>query len=129
MNDLANRTLLIASYCIMSTNMAIEVIAHPDAKDHNSSILGLAFCLLILAALLLRAPAVLVKAAAVLNAWIILIGGYLLINYLGLRGLTWETAPDLVVRFYFVVVVPAFAIRYFIINKHSVAATIKPNDV
>ena len=129
MRDLANRTLLIASYCVMSTNMAIEVIAHPNAKDHNSSILGLAFCLVILAALFSRAPGALVKAAAVLNAWIILVGGYLLINYLTLRASTWEAAPELLVRFYFVVVVPVFAIRYFIINKHTPAAPIEANDV
>jgi hypothetical protein len=116
MNDLANRTLLVASFLVMSTNMAIELAAHPDAKDHAASILGLGFCLVILAALLLRAPFILVKAATVLNAWIALFGAYLLIDYAAHRGISRESAPDLVTRFYFAVVVPAFAIRYFIIN-------------
>jgi hypothetical protein len=127
MNDLANRTLLVASYIVMSTNMAIELIAHPSAKDHASSILGLGFCLVILAALLLRRPFALVAAATVLNAWIVLFGAYLLIDYAALRGMSWESTPDLVIRFYFAVVVPAFAIRYFIINgQHERAAR---NDV
>jgi hypothetical protein len=116
MNDLANRTLLIASYLVMSTNMAIELVAHPAAKDHVASSLGLGFCVIILAALLVRRPFALVSAATVLNAWIALFGAYLLIDYLARRGITWEGAPDLVVRFYFAVIVPAFAIRYFIIN-------------
>ena len=127
MNDIANRSLLLASYGVMSVNMALELVAHPGAKDHNSSILGLLFYLVILAALYLRAPAALVKAAAVLSAWIGLFGAYVLLNYVILRGATWESGPGLIVRFYFVVVVPAFAIRYFIVNARSKA--VSTNDV
>jgi hypothetical protein len=127
MNDLANRTLLVASYLVMSTNMAVELIAHPSAKDHTHSILGLGFCLVVLSALLLRRPFALVAGATVLNAWIALFGAYLLLDYVARRGTSWESAPDLIVRFYFAVVVPAFAIRYFIINgQHERAAR---NDV
>ncbi len=123
MNDLANRTLLVASYLVMSTNMAIELIAHPSAKDHSSSILGLVFCLVILTALLVRRPFALVATATVLNAWIALFGAYLLIDYMGRRGMSWESAPDLFIRLYFAVVVPAFAIRYFIINAQHERAS------
>ena len=52
METLSNRILLIASYCLMSINMTIEVVGHPDAKDHAGSITGLAFCVAILVALL-----------------------------------------------------------------------------
>ena len=127
MNDLANRTLLVASYLVMSTNMAIELIAHPRAKDRCASVLGLGFCLIILAALLLRRPFALVAAATVLNSWIALFGGYLLIDYVARRGLSWEAASDLVVRLYFAVVVPAFAIRFFFIDGRRERAA--RNDV
>lgn len=36
----------------MSVSMATEVITHPEAKDHATSILGLAFCLAILLTLI-----------------------------------------------------------------------------
>ena len=81
MNDIANRTLLIASYCVMSTNMAIEVIAHPDAKDHSGSIIGLGFCLLILLALVRRISPRLAVAAAALAGLITVVGAYLIIRF------------------------------------------------
>ncbi len=114
MRGIANRTLLVASYLVMSTNMAIEVIAHPEAKDHTGSILGLGFCLLILVALVRRFSPALAQIAAVLNALIAMGGAYLIGYYVYSRGVSLAAAPDILVRTYFVVVVPIFAIRYFV---------------
>ena len=49
---LENRSLLIASYCVISIQMLIEVIAHPDAKDHVGSMTGLFFLIVVLTALI-----------------------------------------------------------------------------
>src|SRR5438105_12521557 len=64
MNRSAVRLCLIAALCLMSLNVATEVIRHPETKDHASSILGLGFCLVILIALVLLRPLVVVRVAA-----------------------------------------------------------------
>jgi len=53
MNNRVTRLCLIAAYCFMSWRMAVELISHPAAKDHASSILGLGFVLLVPIALFL----------------------------------------------------------------------------
>jgi hypothetical protein len=122
MNDIANRTLLIASYCVMSTNMAIEVIAHPDAKDHGGSIVGLGFCLLILIALIRRISPKLAVAAATLSGLIAVVGAYLIIRFVILQGVGSATAPDLIVKVYFSIVVPVFAARYIVLRDRAIRA-------
>ncbi len=114
MATLSNRILLIASYCLMSINMAIEVAAHPGAKDHAGGITGLTFCVATLVALVWSMPARWNNAVTVLNVLIALVGGYLIASYLYSHGVGWADAPDLMVRVYLVVVVPIVAVYYFV---------------
>jgi len=106
----------------MSTNMAIEVIAHPDAKDHSGSIIGLGFCLLILIALIRRISPRLAVAAATLSGLIAVVGAYLIIRFVILRGVGSATAPDLIVKVYFSIVVPVFATRYIVLRERAIRA-------
>jgi hypothetical protein len=114
-----NRSLLIVSYCILSINMLIEVIAHPDAKDHVNSIIGLLFLVVILVAFALNKPARLVVLATVLNVLIAIVSGYLILLYLYKHPVGWDVAKDLIARAYFVVLVPLFAVRYFIASARA----------
>jgi hypothetical protein len=114
METLSNRILLIASYCLMSINMTIEAVGHPDAKDHVASITGLVFCLATLVALLREMPAFFNTAVTVLNVLIAAVGTYLIGRYLYSHGVTLADAPELLVRIYLVVVVPVVAVYYFI---------------
>lgn len=113
MANLANRSLLIASYCIISVNLAIELIAHPRATDHADSVVGLVLCLLVLVALIKPLSSTLIRVAAVLNALMVLVGIWILGTYTYLHGISWNVASDVVVRVYFAIVVPAFSFRYF----------------
>jgi hypothetical protein len=114
METLSNRILLIASYCLMSINMTIEVVGHPDAKDHVGSITGVAFCVVTLVALLREMPAFWNTAVTVLNVLIAAVGTYLIGRYLYSHGVGLAEAPELLVRVYLVVVVPIVAVYYFI---------------
>jgi hypothetical protein len=114
MGTLSNRILLVASYCLMSINMAIEVVAHPDAKDHVGSITGLAFCVATLIALVWEMPARWNLAVTVLNVLMAMVGAYLIAYYLYSHGVGWAEAPELMVRVYLVVVVPIVAVCFFI---------------
>jgi hypothetical protein len=122
MNDIANRALLIAAYCVMSTNMAIEVIAHPHAADHSGSVIGLGFCLLILTALIRRISPRLAVAAATLSGLIAVVDAYLIIRFVLLRGVESATAPDLIVKAYFSIVVPIFAARCIVLRERAIRA-------
>jgi hypothetical protein len=119
MNDRIARLCLIAAYCLMSWRMAVEVISHPEAKDHASSILGLGFCLLILIALLLLKPSVLVRVATALSGIIATLSLYIFGIYLLKHGAGWGEAKDLLVRALFTVVVPVFTVGYFIGNARA----------
>ena len=110
----SNRSLLIASYCVMSINMALEIVIHPAAQDHRASITGLAFWLFTLLVLIFRTTSAIVVGAAVLNAFIALVSAWLILYYLHSHGAGWGAAPDLITRTYFAVLVPAFAVRYFV---------------
>ncbi len=114
MNVTENRSLLIVSYSILSINMLIEVIAHPDAKDHVGSITGLLFLIVALVALVLNKPPRLIVLATVLNMLIALVGGYLILTYIHKNAVGWDAAKDLIVRTYFVILVPIFAVHYFV---------------
>ena len=114
MNTLSNRVLLIASYCLMSINMAIEVLNHPDAKDHVGSITGFGFCLVTLVALIWKVPTRWITGVTVLNVFIALVGVYLIATYIYSHGADWSEAPELLIRVYLVVVVPIVAVCYFI---------------
>jgi uncharacterized membrane protein len=122
MRSLSNRILLVASYCLMSINMAIEVTVHPDAKDHVGSITGLAFCIATLIALVWDLPARWNHAVTVLNVLIAIVGAYLIALYLYSHGVTWAEAPDLMVRIYLTVVVPAVAVCYFVFRARGANA-------
>ena len=119
MNNRITRLCLIAAYCLMSWRMAVEVISHPEAKDHASSILGLGFCLLILIALLLLKPSVLVRVATALSGIIATLSLYIFGIYLLKHGAGWGEAKDLLVRALFTVVVPVFTVGYFIANARA----------
>ena len=94
--------------------MAIEVASHPAAKDHTGSVMGLAFCVFILFALIFcTAPAIYI-GAVLTNVIIGVVGVYLILRYLNSPGIAWSAAPETIARTYFVVVVPAFAVRYFV---------------
>jgi uncharacterized membrane protein len=122
MVTLSNRILLVASYCLMSINMAIEVVVHPDARDHAGSITGLGFCVATLIALVWNMPAALNTAVAVLNVLIATIGAALIGRYLYAHAVTWAEVPELLVRVYLVVVVPIVAVCYFIVRAREVKA-------
>jgi len=113
MNRSAVRLCLIAALCVMSLNMATEVITHPEANDHASSILGLGFCLVILIALILLRPPVLVQVAGTLSALIAAASLYIFGSYLLKHGAAWGEAKDLLIRALFTVVVPVCAAGYF----------------
>jgi hypothetical protein len=119
MAHLAIRLILIAMYCLMSLDMAIEVVSHPEARDHAASILGLGFCLLILVALVRLKPPVLVRIAAALNGMIAAASVYILASYLLRHGVTWIEAKDLLTRAFLTIVVPVLAIAYFIGNSRA----------
>ena len=113
MNFSDTRPLLVASYSVLSINMLIEVIAHPDAKDHVGSITGLLFLAVILVALVLNKPPGLIFLATVLNMLNSLVCGFLILTYIHKNAVGWDAAKDLIVRTYFMILVPIFAIRYF----------------
>jgi len=99
--------------------MAVEVISHPDAKDHASSILGLGFCLLILIALILLRPSVLVRVATALSGMIAAASLYIFGFYLLKHGAGWGEAKELLIRALSTVVVPVITIGYFIANARA----------
>ena len=114
MGILRNRILLIASYCLTAITMAIEVVSHPDAKDHVASITGLGFCVVTLVALVWNGSARLNHAVTVLNVFIAVVGAYIIARYLVSYGVGWTDAPGLLLRLYFVVLVPVAVVWYFI---------------
>jgi hypothetical protein len=114
MGILRSRILLIASYCVMAITMAIEVVSHPQAKDHVASITGLGFCVVTLVALVWNRSARLNHAVAALNVFIAMVGAYIIARYLFSYGLRWTDARGLLSRLYFVVLVPVAVVWYFI---------------
>lgn len=114
-----NWSLLIASYCVWSINMVIEVIAHPNASDHAASITGLLFLLVTLIALVINKPAGFLVFVTVLNIFIAIVGGYIILVYLYRHGANADGAKDLITRAYFAVLVPIFAVRYFVITARA----------
>jgi hypothetical protein len=119
METLSNRILLIASYCLMSINMTVEVVVHPDAKDHVASVTGLAFCVVTLVALLRDMPEFWNIGVTVLNMLIAAVGIYLIAHYVLSHGVALAEAPELLVRVYLIVAVPIVAVCYFIVHIRS----------
>ena len=125
MTTAKNWSLLIASYCVWSINMLIEVVAHPNASDHAASITGLLFLIVTLIALVINRPPGFLVLVTVLNLFIAVVGGYLIVLYLYRRGVNADSAKDLIVRAYFGVLVPIFAVRYFIATSRGLNLSIK----
>lgn len=120
-----NWSLLIASYCVWSINMLIEVIVHPNASDHLGSIIGLLFLLVTLIALVINRPAGFLVFVTVLNIFIAIVGGYIIVLYLYRHGVSANSATELIVRAYFAVLVPIFAVRYFIATARTLNLSTK----
>ena len=99
--------------------MAVEVISHPEAKDHASSILGLGFVLVVLIALSLRKPQALVKVATAVSGLIAAGSLYIFSIYLLKHGAGRGEARDLLTRAFFTVVVPVFTVGYFIADARA----------
>ena len=125
MTELKNRSLIIASYCVICVQMLIEVIAHPNASDHVGSVTGLLFLLVVLAALILDKPARLVLLAAVLSVLMATFSAYLLLLYAFRNPSGWDGVKELFGRAYFVVLVPLFAAQCLIASarRRNLAAS------